>query len=299
MRSSALIVTFNRLEKLKQCWAATSALPFKDIIIVDNASTDETQSWLSTIEDTRLHVIRAAQNEGGAGGFRLGAEYIAGKIDTDWVFMFDDDAYPDHTLLTRFSELSQQSNYTAYCCRVLDKQGALCKMNVPFSTMPTSLLQTLGYIARPERYTPAEDKPADVVTLSFVGAIIRRDVLAASIEYIWPELFIYYDDLYFSYRLSQQGYRFRYSPELVFLHDVPASQGGINPPWKVYYLVRNLLLSRTLFKKHERPYSLGAIVLRIAKYLLSFTSQGKKGEYIKYVVRGIVDGISRKNGKQH
>ncbi|AIM21127.1 family 2 glycosyl transferase [Serratia sp. SCBI] len=274
-------------------------MPFDDIVIVDNASTDETQSWLHSIEDSRLHAIRAAQNDGGAGGFRLGSEYIASKIDTDWVFMFDDDAYPDRTLLTHFAELAQRFGYEAYCCRVLDRQGTLCKMNVPFSKMPTSLVHTLGYIARPERYIPAELKPADVVTFSFVGAIIRKDVLAANIEYIWPELFIYYDDLYFSYRLSQQGYRFRYSPELVFLHDVPAGQGGINPPWKVYYLVRNLLLSRMLFKKHERPYSLGAIVLRIAKYLLSFTSQGKKGEYIKYVVRGIVDGISRKNGKQH
>ncbi|CAI1511704.1 glycosyltransferase [Serratia marcescens] len=299
MKSSALIVTFNRLEKLKQCWATTSALPFEEIIIVDNASTDETQPWLNSIEDSRLHVIRATQNDGGAGGFRLGAEYIASKIDTDWVFMFDDDAYPDSELLTRFVDLAQRSDYAAYCSRVLDKQGALCKMNVPFSKMPTSLLQTLDYITEPGRYTPAEHKPADVVTLSFVGAIIRKDVLAANIEYIWPELFIYYDDLYFSYRLSQQGYRFRYSPELMFLHDVPASQGGITPPWKVYYLVRNLLLSRMLFEKHERPYSLGAIVLRIAKYLLSFTSQGRKGEYIKYVVRGIVDGISRKNGKQH
>lgn len=299
MKSSALIVTFNRLEKLKQCWATTSALPFEEIIIVDNASTDETQPWLNSIEDSRLHVIRATQNDGGAGGFRLGAEYIASKIDTDWVFMFDDDAYPDSALLTRFCDLAQRFDYAAYCSRVLDKQGALCKMNVPFSEMPTSLLQTLDYITEPGRYTPAEHKPADVVTLSFVGAIIRKDVLAANIEYIWPELFIYYDDLYFSYRLSQQGYRFRYSPELMFLHDVPASQGGITPPWKVYYLVRNLLLSRMLFEKHERPYSLGAIVLRIAKYLLSFTSQGKKSEYIKYVVRGIVDGISRKNGKQH
>ncbi|MCC7583266.1 glycosyltransferase [Serratia sp. Lou2A] len=299
MKSSALIVTFNRLEKLKQCWATTSALPFEEIIIVDNASTDETQPWLNSIEDSRLHVIRATQNDGGAGGFRLGAEYIASKIDTDWVFMFDDDAYPDSALLTRFCDLAQRFDYAAYCSRVLDKQGALCKMNVPFSKMPTSLLQTLDYITEPGRYTPAEHKPADVVTLSFVGAIIRKDVLAANIEYIWPELFIYYDDLYFSYRLSQQGYRFRYSPELMFLHDVPASQGEITPPWKVYYLVRNLLLSRMLFEKHERPYSLGAIVLRIAKYLLSFTSQGRKGEYIKYVVRGIVDGISRKNGKQH
>ncbi|WP_426508608.1 glycosyltransferase [Serratia proteamaculans] len=303
MKTTALIVTFNRLEKLKQCWMATAALPFQHIVVVDNASTDNTQAWLDGIEDGRLLVLRADQNNGGAGGFRLGAEFIAEKIDTDWVFMFDDDAYPQAELLVRFEELVQTnhaaSNHAAYCCRVLDTRGALCKMNVPFSKMPKSLLSTLDYIARPARYTPSGLEVSEVVTLSFVGAIIRKDVLAANTEFIWSELFIYYDDLYFSYRLSQQGYRFRYSPELLFLHDVPPAIGGINPPWKVYYLVRNLLLSRMLFKKNERPYSLGAIVLRIAKYLLSVTSQANKIEYIKYVVRGIVDGISRKNGKQH
>ncbi|NTX77953.1 glycosyltransferase [Serratia proteamaculans] len=298
MKTTALIVTFNRLEKLKQCWMATAALPFEHIVVVDNASTDGTQTWLNGIEDARLHVLRAEQNNGGAGGFKLGAEIIAQKIDTDWVFMFDDDAYPQAELLVRFAELVQ-TNHAAYCCRVLDKQGVLCKMNVPFTKMPTSLMRTLDYIARPGRYTPTGLEVSEVVTLSFVGAIIRKDVLAANTESIWSELFIYYDDLYFSYRLSQQGYRFRYSPELLFLHDVPPANGGINPPWKVYYLVRNLLLSRMLFKKNERPYSLGAIVLRIAKYLLSVTSQANKIEYIKYVVRGIVDGISRKNGKQH
>ncbi|CAI1542450.1 glycosyltransferase [Serratia ficaria] len=298
MKTTALIVTFNRLEKLKQCWSATAALPFENIVIVDNASTDNTQSWLSDIVDVRLHVLRACRNDGGAGGFKLGAEFIAKNVDTDWVFMFDDDAYPDALLLKRFDRIAG-SEHAAYCCRVLDGQGTRCKMNVPFSKMPTTLMQTLDYIVKPERYVPVELRPSEVVTLSFVGAIIRKDVLAANTEFIWSELFIYYDDLYFSYRLSQQGYRFRYSPELLFLHDVPTPGGGVNPPWKVYYLVRNLLISRTLFKKNERPYSLGAIVLRIAKYLLSFTSQEKKGEYLKYVVRGIVDGISRKNGKQH
>jgi len=298
MKTTALIVTFNRLEKLKQCWMATAAMPFEHIVVVDNASTDGTQTWLNGIEDARLHVLRADQNNGGAGGFKLGAEIIAQKIDTDWVFMFDDDAYPQAELLVRFAELVQ-TNHAAYCCRVLDKQGVLCKMNVTFSRMPTSLMRTLDYIAMPASYNPTGLEVSEVVTLSFVGAIIRKDVLAANTESIWSELFIYYDDLYFSYRLSQQGYRFRYSPELLFLHDVPPANGGINPPWKVYYLVRNLLLSRMLFKKNERPYSLGAIVLRIAKYLLSVTSQANKIEYIKYVVRGIVDGISRKNGKQH
>ncbi|MBP1128791.1 GT2 family glycosyltransferase [Serratia sp. PL17] len=298
MKTAALIVTFNRLEKLKQCWTATAALPFDHIVIVDNASTDDTEIWLKNIEDPRLHVVSADQNNGGAGGFKLGSKFVAEKIDADWVFMFDDDAYPDTDLLRRFVSVAK-SKHDAYCCRVVDMQGALCKMNVPFSKMPTSLLKTLDYIVRPSRYTPAESTASEVVTLSFVGAIIRKDVLAANIESIWSELFIYYDDLYFSYRLNQQGYRFRYSPELLFLHDVASANGGINPPWKVYYLVRNLLLSRMLFKKNERPYSFGAIVLRIAKYLLSFTFQGNKIEYIRYVMRGIVDGISRKNGKRH
>ncbi|CAI1662936.1 glycosyltransferase [Serratia fonticola] len=298
MNATALIVTFNRLEKLKHCWNATAALPFEHIVIVDNASTDETYAWLGAIDDTRLQVVHSKTNAGGAGGFKLGAEFIAKNINTDWVFMFDDDAYPDENLFNHFST-SVQSGHDAYCCRVVDRKGDLCKMNVPYRTMPSSLLQTLKYIIRPENYLPDELTSSEVVTFSFVGAIIRKDVLSANIESIWSELFIYYDDLFFSYRLSQQGYRIRYSPELKFLHDIPPPGAGINPPWKVYYLVRNLLLSRTLFIKTERPYSLGAIVLRIAKYSFSGLSHGRKGEYIRYVVRGIVDGISRKNGKQH
>lgn len=298
MNATALIVTFNRLEKLKRCWEATVALPFEHIVIVDNASTDNTFEWLKAINDTRLQVIRASSNGGGAGGFKLGAEFIAKHVHTDWVFMFDDDAYPDALLLKNFSAVAQ-SGFDAYCCRVVDMQGMLCKMNIPYKTMPSSLVQTIEYIIKPERYLPEESCSSEVVTLSFVGAIIRKDVLSANIGSIWSELFIYYDDLYFSYRLSQQGYRIRYSPELMFLHDVPSSGNGITPPWKVYYLVRNLLLSRTLFRKHEGPYSLGAITLRIIKYLLNFAFQQRKIEYIRYVVRGIVDGISRKNGKQH
>ncbi|WP_454877805.1 glycosyltransferase [Serratia inhibens] len=298
MNATALIVTFNRLEKLKHCWAATAALPFQHIVIVDNASTDNTFEWLNAIDDTRLYVIRAKSNGGGAGGFKLGSEFIAENINTDWVFMFDDDAYPTAGLIEKFSAVVQ-SGYDAYCCRVVDMQGAWCKMNVPYRTMPTSMVQTIEYILRPKSYLPDEQHASEVATLSFVGAIIRKDVLSANRESIWPELFIYYDDLYFSYRLSQRGYRIRYSPELTFLHDVPTASVGVNPPWKVYYLVRNLLLSRALFRKNERPYSVGAIALRIAKYLLSFTSQERKAEYIRYVVRGIVDGISGKNGKQH
>lgn len=46
MKYAALIVTYNRLEKLQLCWKATAALSFEHIVIVDNASSDGTEQWL-------------------------------------------------------------------------------------------------------------------------------------------------------------------------------------------------------------------------------------------------------------
>ncbi len=69
MKIAALIVTYNRIEKLKKCWAAVESLPFHEIVIVDNASTDGTFDWLMNLSDPRIKVISSEVNDGGAGGF--------------------------------------------------------------------------------------------------------------------------------------------------------------------------------------------------------------------------------------
>lgn len=46
MKHTALIVTFNRLEKLKKTVAETVKLHFTSIVIVNNGSTDGTSDWL-------------------------------------------------------------------------------------------------------------------------------------------------------------------------------------------------------------------------------------------------------------
>ena len=71
MKYAALIVTYNRLEKLQLCWKATAALSFEHIVIVDNASSDGTEQWLAARDDPRLRVIRTERNLG-AGGFKKG-----------------------------------------------------------------------------------------------------------------------------------------------------------------------------------------------------------------------------------
>jgi GT2 family glycosyltransferase len=295
MKLVALIVTFNRLEKLKKCWAASAALNFTDIIIVNNASTDNTAEWLASITDSRLKVITLQDNTGGAGGFKVGIQYIDQQVEADFVALYDDDAYPTVDLLENFSSI-RSYEYQAYCCRVEDLDGNLCKMNVPYAKFPST--DTLSYIRAPQRFLPNEHCSQTVASFSFVGLIIDKRVLVNNINSIYPELFIYYDDLYLSKALTDKGIKIRYSPEVVFKHDIPVGVKTISPTWKVYYLVRNLFLARYL-SRSLRAYSTPAIMIRVLKYLVLTIKQEQKLSYLHFVFKGITDGISNKSGKKH
>ncbi|MDZ6209230.1 glycosyltransferase, partial [Klebsiella pneumoniae] len=266
MKYTALIVTFNRLGKLKKTVEETLKLEFTNIVIVNNGSTDGTQAWLSSIVDTRVIVLTLTENTGGAGGFKTGSQYICEQLASDWVFFYDDDAYPYPDTLKSFSQLEKRG------CRVFsglvkDPQGKPCPMNMPFSRVPTSLGDTVRYLRYPGEFIPAANRSMFVQTVSFVGMVIHRDLLTTSLDHIHEQLFIYFDDLYFGYQLSLAGEQIMYSPELLFYHDVSIQGKLIAPEWKVYYLCRNLILSKKIFQKNA-VYSNSAIAIRILKYIL-------------------------------
>ena len=75
----ACIVTFNRKEKLKNCIEALLAQIYTDfkIVIVDNASTDGTQSSLAEyIKDKKIEYYNTGKNLGGAGGFNYAIKNV-------------------------------------------------------------------------------------------------------------------------------------------------------------------------------------------------------------------------------
>lgn len=90
-------------------------------------------------------------------------------------------------------------------------------MNMPFSRVPTSLGDTVRYLRYYGEFIPAANRSMFVQTVSFVGMVIHRDLLATSLDYIREQLFIYFDDLYFGYQLSLAGEQIMYSPELLFI----------------------------------------------------------------------------------
>ncbi|GBQ82803.1 glycosyltransferase [Gluconacetobacter johannae DSM 13595] len=296
MAIAALIVTCNRLDKLKACWAASARVGFKRIVIVDNASDDGTAAWLATLDDPRLQILTLPANIGGAGGFRQGAHHLAAQRDIDWVVFHDDDAAPPIDLIERFAAI-QAAPWQAYCCKVVDARGVPCRMNLPYVTLPQSTLGDIlaPFVGRLPRLDPS--RAATVGSFSFVGLILDHDVLRRTHDAIDDSLFLYFDDLYYAYDLTRQGIRIRYSPEIVFTHDVPATPGAM-PPWKIYYLVRNLILSRRRFRAAP-PYSVPSILLRIARYALAAIRQPARRAALHYLYRGVRDGVQGRTGRRH
>lgn len=71
-RILAIVVTHNRLPRLRHCLARLRAESLDAILVVDCASTDGTAEWLAGLRDPRIAVLRLAENRGGAGGFAAG-----------------------------------------------------------------------------------------------------------------------------------------------------------------------------------------------------------------------------------
>lgn len=286
MNSAALIVTYNRLTKLKKCLKATLLLPFNYIVIVNNASSDDTTKWLGAQTDPRLHIITMKQNVGGAGGFKYGANHIANQIKTDWVFFFDDDAYPSPYLLKQF-ELINKQNYQLFCSKVLLPSGKICKMNVPYKKVPYNLYETFLYYITPKKFLPNFKTSEEVETFSFVGAIIHQNILQRYTNKINEKLFIYFDDVLFSYYLTKSDHKILFLPKLFFIHDTNVNN-NIYKNKKMYYLVRNLIY---LQKEKFSPFSKPTILLRTISIFLLCVFKGQSIRSIFYFFQGVKDGF--------
>ena len=119
-RLVAVVVTFNRLEKLKVTLARlleSTSNELEAIVVIDNASRDGTGEWLAGLDEPRLDIVRCAENLGGAGGFETGMRHATRRYDPDWMLVMDDDARPARGALAGFHKvvllLTQDS-----CCHL-------------------------------------------------------------------------------------------------------------------------------------------------------------------------------------
>ena len=188
---AAVVVTYNRLELLRQCVEALRAQTAAcDILIVDNASTDGTANWLASQPD--LHCRNTGSNLGGAGGFHFGMRWAV-EDSYEYVWLMDDDTLPQPDALEKLLEADRvlDGNYGWLSSKCLWTDGTICPMNrqrvSPYKEI--SLTETDSGIL-----------PAKMA--SFVSLFLRREII---LKYGLPirDFFIWTDDWEYTRRISR------------------------------------------------------------------------------------------------
>ncbi len=126
----AIVVTYNRSHMLPGCLTAIQKQTVPcHILVVDNASTDDTQEVLRPFLDDKTFTWRAEKNLGGAGGFHVGMRLGVQK-GYQYLWIMDDDAYPEPTALEALLDAGAQvGTYGFLCSSVLWTDGTSCRMN--------------------------------------------------------------------------------------------------------------------------------------------------------------------------
>lgn len=191
----AVIVTYNRLDLLKLCLKAVNKQTIPcDILLINNASTDNTEQWGLEQEKNNpaFHYVNTGKNTGGAGGFNLGMR-LAIEKGYEYVWVMDDDCIPQGTSLEELikaDKLIGKNNYGCLSSLVLWTDGTACKMNR--QGIGDKVFSHFDYL---EKGIISIDS-ATFVSLLFPADVIRQAGLPIRDYYIWN------DDIEYTRRLS-------------------------------------------------------------------------------------------------
>ena len=131
---AAVVVTYNRKDLLLNCIQCILKQEniSCDILVVDNASTDGTESAVMNQPSDRVYYRNTGSNLGGAGGFQFGIRWAV-EEGYSLIWLMDDDTAP--TPLALWELVNAYINLIGKCgflaSEVLWKDGALCQMNLP------------------------------------------------------------------------------------------------------------------------------------------------------------------------
>ena len=235
MKITAVVVTFNRLELLKQgieCLRKQQKLT--GIIVVNNGSTDGTREWLDA--QPGLLVVHQ-DNVGGSGGFYTGIERAYSE-GADWIWCMDDDVFPRPDCLDRLLPYTDRPEVG-----ILSPRRLLEGKVFTHEFRHFNFTNPIGSLHGRKLAKQQVNQATEIVGADFEGPFISRRVVE-KIGLPNRELFIFCDDTDYCLRTHLAGFKLLYIPEALmdkhkFFSDDTWTSRNRKKKWKRYYQVRN------------------------------------------------------------
>ena len=230
----AVVVTYNRKDILKECIEALLNQSYAKlkILIIDNASTDNTKEEIKKyVDNKKVFYKNTEKNIGGAGGFNFGIKE-AYKLGSEFVWLMDDDSIVQKNTLKELiaADKKLNGNYGFLSSKVLWKDKSLCKMN----------------IQRISLFSECKDFNSELVNIqlgSFVSMFIPMSIVK-KVGLPIKEFFIWGDDWEYSRRISRK-YNCYLANKSIVNHKCKLNMGGnividdYDRLWRYNYAFRN------------------------------------------------------------
>ncbi|MCK5201510.1 MAG: glycosyltransferase family 2 protein [Spirochaetales bacterium] len=238
MNIIALIVTYNRLDLLKESIAALQVQTIKPnkILIYNNNSSDGTEDYLNTLNDELIIVKNATINTGGAGGFHHGIK-MAYTLGANWAWVMDDDTIAEPGALEKLVESpffpdDESENPTGYLAGRVD-----------WTDGNRHLLNFIEPVHPWHHFHGKYENCYKITNSTFVSMLISRKAIE-KVGLPVKEFFIWGDDWEYSGRISKQFNCYYISDSVVIhktLENLESNVSNINKDnyWKYKFDARN------------------------------------------------------------
>lgn len=279
-RISVLIVNFNSGERLGRCLSCLRAQTFRDfdIIVVDNASTDNSIELSKSAGDEAWYV-----EAGGNIGFAAGSNLAAKSATGEWLAFLNPDAYPQPDWLQELLAAAERypwADAIGSTQLMANDPSRIDGAGDAYSIFGAPYRSHFGWAAEA---LPLKD--AECFAVCAAAAMYRRDVFER-LGGFDERFFCYGEDIDLGFRLRLAGGRAVQARNAVVLHE-GSGVTGQHSVFTVYHGHRN----RIWLAYKNTPLALLAPLfpVHIATnfcFLLRFLFLGAGPAYM----RGLVDG---------
>jgi GT2 family glycosyltransferase len=283
----AVVVNWNRGEDTLECLRSLEqqSYPRMGIIVVDNGSEDGSPESIQR-NFPGVELIRLSRNTGFAGGFNQGIERALSQ-GGDYVLILNNDTVSDRLMVEKLMGDIRPGTGVAF--------PKIYYYDDPRRIWSVGARRQFLTLEMTDKATGQLDQGQwDKVQERDYGTgcalLVPREVFA-KIGLFDERYFAYYEDLDFSFRVKEAGFRMILVPEALLWHKVAQTSGGLDNPLERYLMAKGSVL---FFGRHGRgwrrlfiiPYRLGSAVKTTFRLLLR-----RKYKSVSAYWKGLSEGL--------
>lgn len=255
MNIGVVTVTHNNTDDIAQAIRSALVQGIKNIVVVDNASSDDTQGIISRLP---VKVLCNESNEGFASAANTGAQ----MLNTEYILFLNPDTQLHDSIRSAVDYLSSHRGVAVLGLSLRSERGNIEKYSFGGKVTPVSMV-TRWF----QKFLVQESSLKNPMVVGWVsgGAMIVRRSVFDEIGGFDPRFFMYWEDVDFCRRIADGGHTVVYFPTVQVYHRRGSSLRDNREKARLY----DESADRYLRKYYP---SLICLVLRYIRHLFRFLS---------------------------